>query len=185
MSELMRCKACGFIADNNNIKRVCPACGLPKTVFEPWKEKISKKRKMLLELNLHPISVHFPQAIASFIPLFIIGYLFLEQEIGIQLLTASKILAWLFPFSVIGAIIAGLFDGKIRLKKLTTPFLKRKIILGTILFIFSSVIFALVVSQGLEQNNIYLILGLSIAAIVCQVFLGKIGSKLMYTRLNG
>ena len=61
MKTFIRCKACGFIMDASHLKDVCPACGLPKTVFEPYTKKISSKRKFIIDQHIHPVSVHFPQ----------------------------------------------------------------------------------------------------------------------------
>jgi hypothetical protein len=41
---------------------VCPACGLPRKVFNDYKERMSPGRNKFLHLDLHPIAVHFAQS---------------------------------------------------------------------------------------------------------------------------
>ena len=48
---------------------VCPACGLPRKVFEPYRERVSINRLRLLNLDLHPIVIHLSQAMVIAIPL--------------------------------------------------------------------------------------------------------------------
>ena len=40
---LVRCRACGFIMEEEKLGDVCPACGIPRKAFEPYKETMSKK----------------------------------------------------------------------------------------------------------------------------------------------
>ena len=63
--ELVRCRPCGYVMKKSELGTgVCPACGLPHTVFEPYREKVSAKRLFLLGLDIHPI------AITLFFPIF-------------------------------------------------------------------------------------------------------------------
>ncbi len=47
---------------------VCPACGLPRKVFEPYRERVSINRLRLLNLDMHPIAIHLSQAMVIAIP---------------------------------------------------------------------------------------------------------------------
>ncbi|MFC1572303.1 rubrerythrin [Candidatus Eisenbacteria bacterium] len=185
MAKLMRCKACGFTTLESQIKHVCDACGMPKAVFEEYKETISAKRKRILDLHLHPIAVHFPQAIASLIPLLILAGLVLDQRLAAELLTTVKVLVVPLPFFVLGACFVGLIDGKTRFKKLATPLLIRKIVLSVVLLVLSTVMCILVLVSGLESGIRFVVLVLSLGCIGCEMLLGNIGAKLMYAQLKG
>lgn len=185
MEKMVRCKACGFVTRESDVRDVCPACGLPRTVFEEHDEKISKKRKLILELHLHPIAVHFPQALAALVFVFLAGGLLLDSRLGGQLTQSAWILAVLLFPAVLGAILAGVVDGKIRFKKLATPFLRQKMVLGFLLLVLSTPMAATAIWCQDQSWAPYLLLGLSLGCLACEVFLGKIGVKLMYARLNG
>jgi rubredoxin len=186
MAKMMRCKACGYITNDAKIGEVCPACGLPRTVFEEYEEKISPRRKFIIDLHLHPIAVHFPQALATLIPLLIIaGWWILKPTLAIDVLNSARILAILLPFSVLGAIVAGLIDGKTRFKKLSTPLLVKKIVIGSILLLLSVGVCVLVLLPNLGQWAVYTVLALSLACVGCEILLGNIGSGLMSAFLRG
>ena len=72
MKELVRCRPCGYVMEADKLGDVCPACGLPKKVFEPYRERVSRNRLMLLNLDLHPIVIHLSQALVIAIPLLVI-----------------------------------------------------------------------------------------------------------------
>ncbi len=59
MAELLRCKSCGYIVEAGRVGEVCPACGVPRKMMEPWKDPLSQRRRFLLGLDLHPIVDHF------------------------------------------------------------------------------------------------------------------------------
>lgn len=53
--ELVRCRPCGYVMKKVHSEReFVPACGLPHTVFEPYREKVSAKRLFLLGLIFTP-----------------------------------------------------------------------------------------------------------------------------------
>ena len=67
--ELVRCRPCGYVMKKSELGTgVCPACGLPHTVFEPYREKVSAKRLFLLGLDIHPIAIHLSQTFVAMIP---------------------------------------------------------------------------------------------------------------------
>ncbi|HDP79554.1 MAG TPA: rubrerythrin [Spirochaetes bacterium] len=185
MDKLVRCKACGYIMKEKGLKDVCPACGVPKTAFEPFAEKISPRRKMIIDANLHPISVHFPQAFATVLPPLLAATLFVPESIGDVLLCASKVMIYLLPFTVIGAFKAGLLDGYTRFKKLSTPALIKKIITGSALIALSIALAAMTYTRGLEGRFLYYAVILAAACVVCEIILGQIGKKLMIAKLPG
>ena len=52
MKELVRCRPCGYVMEKDKLGDVCPACGLPHKVFEPYREKVSLNRLFVLNLDL-------------------------------------------------------------------------------------------------------------------------------------
>jgi rubredoxin len=184
MGEL-KCKVCGYITTEKKLGKLCPACGVPRTAFEPYKEKISEKRKFLLGLKLHPIMVHFPQAFAAVIPPFIILTFFIWPVAAFDLLITVKVLAIFMPLTVLAAIICGLIDGRVRFKKLSTPLLKKKIIIGSLLFIFSIglALGALTNTTSLEGRLCLLVF--SLACIACEIILAQMGKTMMNAKLPG
>lgn len=133
MANLIRCKACGYVTCEGKIKDVCPACGVPAKMFEPYTDPVSQKRRLILGLHIHPIMVHFPQAFT--VTLFILAVLSYVTPPAIKesLIVSIKVISFFLPYFIILSLLTGLFDGKIRFRKLTTPFLKRKIVIGLLL----------------------------------------------------
>ncbi len=185
MKNEVRCKACGYIMKEEKLGDECPACGVSKTAFEPYKEKLSQRRRFILDLHLHPIAVHFPQAFASILPVFIIGGILLTCPFGDMLISTATVLIYLLPLTVIPAIAAGLIDGKTRFKSIVTISLKKKIITSTILLILSIFLAIYTYTHHITASTFPVILGLSILCIACEVILGQIGNKLMESKLPG
>lgn len=182
---LLRCRACGYIIEEDRLKDVCPACGLPKTVFEPYKENISRKRGLILNLHMHPIAVHFPQAFVIVLIPFIVLGMILGGIYGRDMLITARVLSLLLPFFSLLAVLTGLIDAKVRFKKLTTPALKIKTLFASLFFILSCVIAVIVFLYGLETNAAIAVTILLILCVGCQIVLGHIGAKLLGARLGG
>lgn len=180
----MICKACGFVIGENNLGEVCPACGVPRTAFEPYVDNVSERRKFILGLNIHPILIHFPQAYATILPLLIVLGILITTPLGADLLSAARVLSYLLPLTVVAAIGAGLIDGFTRFKRLTTIILIKKIIIGLVLFVLSVLIAGLAIFDGLQSSKMY-ILVLSLLCILCEIALGQLGKTLRGARLPG
>jgi rubredoxin len=183
--EQLRCKACGYIINENKLGDICPACGVPRTAFEPYKENISKKRKMILGLNLHPIAVHFPQAFATLIPPFILLGVAVGQSVGYDLLATVRVVSVLMPLTVAAAIAAGLIDARTRFKKLSTPIIIKKIITGSILLALSILVAAVAIVYGTDYPGRLFLLILSLGCIICEIFLAEIGKTIINAKLPG
>jgi len=181
MKELVRCRPCGFVMDADKLGDVCPACGMPRKVFEPYRERVSRNRLVLLNLDLHPIAIHLSQALVIAIPLLVILTSFFKQfqpEIMKNVLTFS---VFVFPFTLVLAIITGITDGLTRFKTLATPILRVKIIFSIIILVLSVALFF--VAQ--RENLIGLKIALSILSLGAGFQLGLWGKKLINVILPG
>ena len=186
MANLIRCKACGYVTKEGKIKNVCPACGVPAKMFEPYTDPVSEKRRMILGLHIHPIMVHFPQAFAVTLFLLMVLSYFTHVKIKWMLFDAILVISFLLPYFVILSIITGLLDGKIRFRKVTTPLLKKKFILGVLLLIISIALAFVAFSGGFPASPLreYFTL-LTIIAVACSAELGLIGGHLMEAKFPG
>ena len=186
MANLIRCKACGYVTCEGKIKDVCPACGVPAKMFEPYTDPVSEKRRMILVLHIHPIMVHFPQAFAITLFLLAVSSYFATVKIKWILFDAIIVISALLPYFVILALLTGLFDGKIRFRKLTTPFLKRKFIIGLLFLIISIALAFVAFAGGFPTSPLreYFTL-LTIIAVACGAGLGLIGGRLMDAKFPG
>ena len=185
MKTYIRCKACGFIMDESHLKDLCPACGLPKTVFEPYTKKISPRRQFIIDQHIHPISVHFPQVFIAVIVAMLSLAFWVEDPLRGEFLILAKFSILAFPLSVFLGFITGLIDGKIRFKKLNTPLLINKAIAGVILQVLSIVVFMLYWMNGFTIGTMELIIVLSILSALCGVYLGRAGSSMFNSMMAG
>ncbi|MDP4088959.1 MAG: rubredoxin-type Fe(Cys)4 protein [Bacillota bacterium] len=186
MKKLVICKVCGFIMEEKELKDVCPACGVPKTAFVEYKSKVSEKRSAILDLHFHPITVHFPEAIAVFLVGFTVLSFIFGGGFGADLMTTNLILAYFFPVTVVIASATGVYDGKVRFKKLTPPWLKIKIFLGTALFVVSLIVLCLFLGTDYTSSGGRLLIFLfSTIGLGLSVALGKMGGRLIHAVMPG
>ena len=181
MKELVRCRPCGFVMEADKLGDVCPACGLPRKVFEPYREKVSRNRLMLLNLDLHPIVIHLSQAFVIAIPLLVIIKSFFSSFQPEMIRNVLLFSVFVFPFTLVLAIITGIIDGLTRFKTLATPLLRVKIIFSFIILTLSIIIFFVAPN---EKNYVLTIL-LSILSLAAGVQLGLWGKKLINVILPG
>jgi hypothetical protein len=186
MVNLVRCKACGFVTDQGKIKDICPACGVSAKMFEAYTPPISLKRRRILDLHTHPVMVHFPLAFVLTLFLLSVALQFASAKIQGDLTSTIQVLSCLLPFFVVGAMATGFIDGKLRFIKVTTPLLKKKIILGLVFFITSIVMAALALSGQLMTSPTHIVYFLfAMAASICGSLLGIIGGKLLDAKFPG
>ncbi len=181
MKELVRCRPCGFVIESDKLGDVCPACGMPRKVFEPYRERVSRNRLIMLNFDLHPIVIHLSQALVIAIPLLaIITNLFkqFQPEMLKNVLIFSVVV---FPFTLILAIITGVIDGLTRFKTLATPILRVKIIFSLIILSLSVALFFVA-----PKSNLYVLtIVLSILSLGAGFQLGLWGKKLINVILPG
>ena len=126
MKKLFRCKVCGYIAESQKLPDVCPACGFKGKIFEEFESPISATRRMIMKLHIHPVMVHFP--LAFVLSLFMINLVVLIDIIRLPstFLAMAEAIIWLLPFAAVLATISGMYDGKLRFRRIDTPLLKKK-----------------------------------------------------------
>ncbi len=185
MKELVVCKSCGYVMDKGKLKDKCPACGVPAKLFEPFTDKVSPRRRFLLALDLHPIMAHFPQAFTAAIS--ILGLVLLAMGGTHRHLAATiTVLGAALPLVVALTFLAGLIDGKIRFRRVTTPILKTKMTVGALFLLFSCGILAVVLARDpLDRAWQLTVLSLAIPAFICSSLLGLLGVRMLNSEFPG
>jgi rubredoxin/uncharacterized membrane protein len=172
------CNVCGYIVGKGFHGDLCPACGAPETAFVPYEDPVSPERRKILDLHLHPVIVHFPQAFSVFM-LFLLGMGFIMQgSLKTDALTASRVLSVFLPLSVIAAVFSGMIDGKARFNRLATPMLKKKILVGTLFLILSAGILIIMNCLSFSPTLHILAVVLTGLCALCSLFLGFNGGRL-------
>lgn len=179
--ELVICRPCGYVMKESDLGDVCPACGLPRTVFEPYRERVSANRLFILALDIHPIAIHLSQTFVALTPMLIIFHWIFPnfQDVIVQSVISFSI--YMLPLSLIASTISGIIDGMTRFKTLKTPLLQSKIIYSIIIMILSF-------SQWyttLESVYNWPTFALSIFIFACAVKLGLMGKALLNVILPG
>lgn len=181
MKELVHCRPCGFVMEADKLGDVCPACGLPRKVFEPYRERVSLNRLFLLNLDLHPIIIHLSQAFVIAIPLLIVLNFFLPDFQTVIIKSVIIFSVFVFPFTLIMAILTGIVDGLTRFKTLKTPLLRVKILFSIIILILSTTMMIVAPKEGYGLWTFIL----SILCLAAGVQLGLWGKKLIDVILPG
>jgi len=181
MKELVRCRPCGFVMEADKLGDFCPACGMPRKVFEPYRERVSPNRLRLLNLDLHPIAIHLSQSLVISIPMLVIITKLLPDFQTEVLKSVLVFAVTLFPFTLLLAIITGIADGLTRFKSLATQLLRVKIIFSLIILTLSVTIFFI----ASHEEFYILTLVLSILSLAAGIRLGLWGKKLINVILPG
>lgn len=171
------CSVCGYIIEPGHDPDVCPACGFPKTAFKPYIDKISPKRRKILDLHLHQIIIHFPQAFALFMFFLLGSHFLLTGHWQMAFLVTAKIMSIFLPFAVLAAILSGYIEGTTRFKRVDTPALRAKIVVG-ILFLGCSIgVFACL---SMPPHFFWRVAALAVTGLCCGtvIFLGHNGGRL-------
>lgn len=173
------CRVCGYIETADKSEEACPACGFPKTVWTEFKpRKLNPTRKMLLDLHLHPIAVHFPivGSVLSFVlPLLA---LIVPVSFGVRLMDMATLGCMVMPLLVLLGGISGAIGGKLRYKTMTAPLLKTKMYLSAVYFLLALAQAYLACTEGVQFGNAVYFIGLGIASFLVSAYLGKKGSHL-------
>jgi rubredoxin len=186
MAAMMRCRSCGYVIAEGKLKDACPACGVPRKMFEPWNDPVSEKRRALLELDLHPIVIHFTVAFAaSAFALSLFSLAFPRFLAGLAT-NVLVVMTAVLPIAVLAGWAAGVFDGKVRFRRVTTPLLVRKMAMGASVFLETLAAAVLMFAFGLDplwvRIAIAVLLGLSLGTVAA---LSKIGVSLLGAKFPG
>lgn len=182
--KMKRCKACNYLAYEEEIEGVCPACGLPDRVFEPYEKKATGLRHLILDIHFHSIALHIPQAVG---PIIILLYLssFIFASFRTDIYYLLQILVVVYPFAVIPALFSGILDGNLRFKKVLTPILKKKLILaGIVMAITSSMAVSVFVVDSFAPN-VHAIVIPAFLSLFIQGTLARIGIRLVECMIGG
>lgn len=186
MSSLVRCKACGYIMEAAALGDICPACGVPASQFEPYDDRVKEKRRRLIELHIHPVIVHAPQAfaLALVVLAFFVG-LSAGEFRGLVADTA-RFLAVSLPLTVLAAFVSGLYDAKLRFRKTTTPILRKKKLFGSLFFVVACLVAWMGLMSPLDQAWMVISFGLlSAAGLGFGAVLGLLGTPLLVAKFPG
>ena len=186
MAELLRCKTCGYIIDAKRVGDVCPACGVPRKMMEPWKDPVSEKRRFLLGWDLHPIIDHFSICYATsafVVALFVLVFPDIFRQTATSVMRAF---IGVLPFAVIATYLSGLFDGKIRFRRTSTPILRLKKILGSLFFVFATAAAIVTFAAGPFETWVRVsVVILEAAGVACAAILGRAGKDLLNAMFPG
>ncbi len=179
--DFVRCKPCGYVMKESDLKDVCPACGMPRNAFEPYRERVSAYRKLILGFDIHPIAIHLSQTFVALIPILIILQVILPDLFSDTLVAVTNFSIYILPFTLILSAISGAMDGYTRFKTLKSPLLKIKIIYSIIILVLSFVQF-FVTRPGVFTTVTLL---LSLLCLFCAIRLGLWGKKLIDVIMPG
>ncbi len=175
--KLVRGKACGFVMAEGELGDRCPACGAPRTAFQPYVDPVGESKRRILRFHLHPIAVHFPTTLSVAILVFTLGALAMGGQAGDLLVSANKILGVFFPAVVLLSGSLGFWEGKIRFRKIrNSKILKTKLTYAMALLVVSLAISVTVWPSGVGFQILTAVL--AAATVVCSIFLGLLGMSL-------
>jgi len=180
MAELLRCKTCGYVVEAGRVGDVCPACGVPRKMMEPWKDPLSAQRRFLLGLDVHPIIDHFS---ISFATCAVVVAAFALLFPGILHQTSAgvmRVFVGVLPLAVLASYVSGVYDGKLRFRRTTTPVLRNKKLLGALFFTFTVIaaVLCFSVDPSATWAGVSVIL-LEALGLGCAFLLGRAGKDLL------
>ncbi|MFW9997030.1 MAG: hypothetical protein ACFFD4_33615, partial [Candidatus Odinarchaeota archaeon] len=149
--------------------------------FAPFKVKVSHKRLKWLELDVHPVNVHLTEAFAAMTTILFFITLFIHELLGINFFTVHDFFVLLLPLFIMAGGATGLIDGKVRYRKLGTPYLKLKITMAIGLLVVSLVMLVVHFQNPERTDTVFLLLEmvLVLIAMLLAALLGWFGAKLV------
>lgn len=187
MKKLIRCKACGYIMAEEKLGDKCPACGVPRDMFEPYTDPMAESRRRIISFHLHPIAVHFPTSFAVAVLVFTIAIFFFSGPAEELLICTTKVMALFLPLLVLIAFLVGLIDGKIRFRRLGhSHILKTKMLWGSLFFVLA-VALALLLWLGGLGSTLLISVAVALAAggVACSVVLALLGMQILNAAFPG
>jgi uncharacterized membrane protein len=180
MAELLRCKTCGYVVEASRVGEVCPACGVPRKMMEAWKDPLSPRRRFLLGLDVHPIIDHFSITFATCAVVVALFVLLLPDVLRQTSMSVMRVFVGVLPLAVLASYVSGLYDGKLRFRRTSTPVLRTKKLLGALFFVFA-VTAAVLCFLG-DPFTTWVgvsVTALEILGLGCAFFLGRAGKDLL------
>lgn len=186
MKAWLRCKACGFIAEENELRDVCPACGVPRKMFEPYRHPVSESRRRILDLHLHPVIVHVPQALAFLLIVLTALLLVVRGPLRADLAASIRVMAACLPVTITAALVSGIIDARVRFRRVGTPFLRKKIVVGTLFGVISLAPPSIAYLLPLDSTGtVATLLILEAVMLACSSILGIMGVRLLDAKFPG
>jgi uncharacterized membrane protein len=170
----------------SGLGEVCPACGVPAKQFEPFDDRVNEGRRKLIDLHIHPVIVHAPQAFA--LALLVLAPLMavIGGATGIQITDTARVIGVALPFTVLAALSSGLFAAKLRFRKTSAPILQKKKLFGVIFFLASVGLSLFALYSPLDSALALILFGLLAAvALGCGSVLGLLGTPLLVAKFPG
>jgi len=171
----------------SKLRDKCPACGVPSQMLEPYTDPVSERRRKVLELDIHPVAVHFAVSFTATVLVFSIVSIFFGGPIQGFLISTTKVLAILLPFLVAITFAVGVMDGRIRFRKVGNSQILKKKILFASLFLVVSIGLALSLWLGglgtVLLNSIAIVL--SAACLGFVVVLSLLGTQILNAAFPG
>lgn len=182
--KLVRCKVCGYVMPEGKLGDRCPACGVPRTMFQPYTDPVSEARRRFLNIDLHPVAVHFPVGFAAFLLMIDIAAFLFGDNARDVLLATTKVVGVSLPVFVLAAGALGWVDARTRYRKIRNSLIvKKKIAYASALLAISIGIAVTVWGGSLLLRS--LTITLSGVAVGLTVMLGLLGRDLDNTALPG
>jgi O-antigen/teichoic acid export membrane protein len=97
----------------------------------------------------------------------------------------AKILSVFLPLSVLVSIISGIIHGKNRFKRITTPILKKKIVVAIFFLVFSIGVLLILNVSNLQQSWRLILLVLTGCCALSSLLLGYNGGRLSGKEVPG
>ncbi len=186
-TQLVRCKACGFIMRESALGDRCPACGVLRNAFELFQDPVAEGRRRILDKDIHTIAVHFPVSFGASLVVLTIGVLIFAGKVEELVIATTKIMSLFTPLLVIAGLLTGMLDGKVRFKKIgRSAILKRKIVLASLFFLFSAALAVLVWLSGMRSTGaVVAAVAAAAVAFAFSIILGLLGSSMTCAAMRG
>jgi hypothetical protein len=174
-----RCGKCGYVLAGSRAEKACPACGSGPEALLPFESRLGPKRSRLLGLRLHPMAAHGAPAFAAAV-LALSALIAAVGEVPVKaaLIDAARVLSTAMPIAILAAFLTGLLDGRLRLKKGTTPLLVRKMAASALFLALSFAAAALALFTPLDATVLAPFAVLAALEAGCALYLGRKGAGL-------
>ncbi|HTP60322.1 MAG TPA: hypothetical protein VMM82_15475 [Spirochaetia bacterium] len=180
MAELLRCKTCGYVVEADRVGDVCPACGVARKMMEPWKDPLSPQRRFLLGLDVHPIIDHFSISFATCAAVVAAFVLLFPDVLHQTSAGVMRVFVGVLPLAVLASYLSGVYDGKLRFRRTSTPVLRSKKLLGALFFAFTVIpaVLCFFVDPSARWAGVSITV-LEILGLGCAFLLGRAGKDLL------